>query len=132
MKKELEQTERRAREKKALEKQVHDLEEAKKKDDGVIAKLQSDLLKLFELRVQDIKAFESELEKSQQALQHAEHYCAGRFKFFSEKLSGECLVFPRYLLHFPLFYHAGQPLFMKYMGLTLKQREIAWTNLAKS
>ena len=105
-KKELEQTEWRAREKKALEKQVHDLEEAKKKDDGVIAKLQSDLQKLSKLRVQEKKAFESELKKSQQALQHAEHYCAGRFEFFSEKLSGECIVCPRYLLYFPLFYHA--------------------------
>ena len=39
MKKELEQTEKRAREKKCLEKQVHDLQEAKKKDDAIIAKL---------------------------------------------------------------------------------------------
>ena len=52
MKKELEQTERRAREKKSLEKQVHDFQETKKKDDVMIAKLQSDLQKLSELRVE--------------------------------------------------------------------------------
>ena len=95
MKKEIEQTERRAKEKKSLEKQVHDLQEAKKKDDVVIAKLQSDLEKLSELQTPEKKAFESELEKSQQSWLHAENYCAGRFDFFSEKLSGEflfCLI----------------------------------------
>ena len=89
IKKELEQTERRAKEKKSLEKQVHDLQETKKKDDAMIVKLQSDLQKLSELRVEEKKAFESELGKSQQSLQHAEIYCAGRFEFFSEKLSGK-------------------------------------------
>ena len=106
IKKELEQTERRAREKKSLEKQIHELQETKKKDDAVIAKLQSDLQKLFELRVEEKKVFESELEKSQQSLQHAELYCAGRFEFFSEKLSGKCLVLSSCLSGLPSFCHA--------------------------
>ena len=84
IKKELEQTERRAKEKKSLEKQVHDLQETKKKDDAMIAKLQSDLQKLSELRVEEKKAFESELKKSQQSLEHAEIYCAGRFEFLAK------------------------------------------------
>ena len=91
MKKEIEQTERHAKEKKSLEKQVHDLQEVKKKYDAIIAKLQSVLEKLSELRAQEKKAFDSELEKSQQSLLHAENYCAGRFDFFNEKLSSECL-----------------------------------------
>ena len=93
MKKEIEQTERRAKEKKALEKQVHDLLEAKKKDDAVIAKLQSDLEKVSELRTQEKKAYDSELEKSQQTMVDAENYCVGRFDVFSEKLSSEFLFF---------------------------------------
>ena len=72
----------------------------------MIAKLQSDLEKLAELRVQEKKTFESELEKSQQSLQHDEYYCAGRFEFFSEKLSGECLVCPSCLSYFASFFHA--------------------------
>ena len=92
MKKEIEQAERRAREKKSLEKQIHDLQEAKKKDDALLVKAQSDLQKLSELRVEEKKAFESELKKSQQSLEHAENYCAGRFAFFSQKLSGKYLV----------------------------------------
>ena len=95
MKKEIEQTERRAKEKKSLEKQVHDLLEAKKKYDAAIAKLKYDLEKVSELWTQEKKAFESEQEKSQQSLLHAENYCASRFDFFSEKLSGEflfCLI----------------------------------------
>ena len=89
MKKEIEQAKRRAKEKKSLEKQVQDLLEAKKKDDAMIAKLQSDLEKVSDLRTQEKKMYECEREKAQQTLVDVEKYCAGRFDVFSEKLAGD-------------------------------------------
>ena len=89
MKKEIDQAERRAKEKKLLEKQVQELLEVKKKDDAALAKLQSDLEKVSNLRSKDKEVYECELEKSQKMLVNAENYCAGRFDVFSEKLAGE-------------------------------------------
>ena len=89
MKKEIDQAERRAKEKKLLEKQVQELLEAKKKDDAALAKLQSDLEKVSDLQAKEKELYEFELEKSQQMLEDAENYCAGRFDVFSEKLVGE-------------------------------------------
>ena len=89
MKKEINQAERQAKENLLLEKQVHELQEAKKKDEATLAKLQSDLEKVPELHAKEKATYESELEKSKQELIDAEGYCAARFDVFSEKLAGE-------------------------------------------
>ena len=89
MKKEIHQAERRAKEKKLLEKQVQELLEAKKKDDAALAKLQSNLEKNSDLQSKEKEVYECELEKSRQMLVDAENYCASRFDVFSEKLAGE-------------------------------------------
>ena len=87
MKKEIDQVERRAKEKKTLEKQVSELQEIEKKKDAAIAKLQSDLEKLSELRSKEKETHKSELETAQKAVKVAEEYCAGRFAVFSETLA---------------------------------------------
>ena len=75
MKKEIDQAERRAK--------------AKKKDDAALAKLQSDLEKVSDLRAKEKEVYECDLEKSRQMLVDAENYCTSRFDVFSEKLAGE-------------------------------------------
>jgi septal ring factor EnvC (AmiA/AmiB activator) len=89
MKKEIEQVERRAKEKKALETSLHHYKQAVKENEACISKLESDLEKLSELRAEDEKKHQAELEATQKSVRTAEEYCAGRFAVFSETLSGE-------------------------------------------
>ena len=86
---EIDQSERQAKEKNLLEKQVQELLEAKKKDDAALAKLQSDLEKVSDLWSKEKELYECELNNSRQMLVDAENYCASRFDVFSEKLAGE-------------------------------------------
>ena len=55
LKKEIEQVERRAKEKKALEMSLYHYKEAVKENEACISKLESDLEKLSELRAEDKK-----------------------------------------------------------------------------
>ena len=72
-----------------MEKQLQELLEAKKKDDGTLEKLQSDIEKVSELQSKEKELYVCELEKSRQMLVDAENYYASRFDVFSEKLYGE-------------------------------------------
>ena len=89
MKKEIEQVERRAKEKKALETSLYHYKQAVKENEACISKLESDLEKLSELRAKDEKKHQAELETTRKAVKTAEEYCTGRFAVFSETLSGE-------------------------------------------
>src|ERR1041385_5165381 len=61
MKKEIEQAEKRAKEKKILEKQVASHKKALEEKEAAISKLQSDLQNLSELRSKDKEEHEAEL-----------------------------------------------------------------------
>lgn len=87
MKKEIDQVKRRAKEKQTLVKQLQELQEAKKKDENSIAKLQSDLQKISELRQKEKERYDLELVQSKADLKAGEGFCAARFDMFSEKLS---------------------------------------------
>ena len=65
MKKEIDQAERRANEKLFLEKQVKELQDAKKKDEAMLAKLQSDLEKIIELRSREKDAHKAEMVEAE-------------------------------------------------------------------
>ena len=87
--KEIDQVERRAKEKKALETSLYHYKQAVKENEACITKLESDLDKLSELRAEDEKKHQAELETTRKAVKAAEEYCAGQFAVFSETLSGE-------------------------------------------
>src|SRR3954470_24221602 len=89
MKKEIDQAEKRAKEKKALEKSLHHYKETVKENEASIAKLESDLAKLSELRTKEEKDHKAELESTRKSVKDAKEYCARRFAVFSETLSGE-------------------------------------------
>jgi len=89
MKKEIEQAEKRAKEKKILEKQVASHKKALEEKEAAISKLQSDLQKLSELRSKDKEDHEAELAATRESVKNAEEYCAGRFASFSEMLSSK-------------------------------------------
>ena len=93
MKKEIDQAENRAKEKKALEKQVQSYKKTIKENEANITQLQTDLAKVSELRSKDQEAHKAELEATREAVKTAEQYCAGRFAVFSETLSGRLLSF---------------------------------------
>src|SRR4051812_49485625 len=89
MKKEIEQVEKRDKEKKALETSLHHYKQGVKDNEACISKLESDLQKLSELRAEDEKKHQAELEATRKSVRTAEEYCAGRFVVFSETLVGE-------------------------------------------
>ena len=91
MKKEIDQAENRAKEKKSLEKQVLFYKKAIEENEASITKLQSDLEKVSELRSKDQEKHKAELETTRKVVRTAEEYCAGRFAVFSETLSGRLL-----------------------------------------
>ena len=68
MKKEIEQAEKRAKEKKVLEKQVASHKKALEEKEAAISKLQSDLKKLSELRSKDKEDHEAELAATREML----------------------------------------------------------------
>ena len=92
MKKEIDQVEKRAKAHKALETSLHYYKQAVKENEACISKLESDLEKLSELRAEDAKKHEAELETTRKAVKAAEEYCAGWFAVFSQTLSGEYLI----------------------------------------
>ena len=87
MKKEIEQAEKRAKEKKVLENQVASHKKTIEEHEATISKLQSDLHKLSELRSKEKKEHDIELAATRESVKNAEEYCAGRFASFSEMLS---------------------------------------------
>ena len=89
MMKEIDQAKKRAKEKKALEKQVHSYKKNIEENEVKITELQSDLAKVSELRSKDQENHKAELATTQEAVKTAEQYCAGRFAVFSETLSGK-------------------------------------------
>src|SRR4051812_8239916 len=89
MKKEIEQVERRAKEKKTLDTSLYHYKQAVKENEACISKLESDLEKLSKLHAEDEKKHQAELETTRKAVRTAEEYCAGWFAVFSEALSGE-------------------------------------------
>ena len=89
MKKEIERAEKRAKEKKALEKQVVSHKKTIEEHEATISKLQSDLQKLSELHSKDKEDHEVELAATRESVKNAEEYCAGRFASFSELLSSK-------------------------------------------
>ena len=89
MKKEIEQVEKRAKEKKVLGQQVASHKKTIEEHEATISKLQSDLEKLSELRSKEKEEHDAELVATREAVKNAEEYCAGRFASFSELLSGE-------------------------------------------
>ena len=89
MKKEIEQAEKRAKEKKALEKQVASHKKTIEEHEAAISKLQSDLQKLSELPSKGKEDHEVELAVTRESVKNAEEYCAGRFASFSELLSSK-------------------------------------------
>jgi uncharacterized coiled-coil protein SlyX len=89
MKKEIEQAERRAKEKLALEKQIAGQKQTIEEHETTISKLQSDLQKLSELRSKDKEEHDAELATARASVKTAEEYCAGRFASFSELLSSK-------------------------------------------
>src|ERR1043165_4329146 len=104
MKKEIEQAEKRAKEKKALEKQIVYYKKAIEENEASIAILEPDLQKSSELRETEKEAHKAELKKTQNAVKTAEEYCAGRFSSFSEMLSSKlsCAVIEFSLRRFTL------------------------------
>ena len=89
MKKEIEQAEKRAKEKKVLEKQVASHKKTIEENETAISKLQSDLQKLSELRSKEKEEHQAELATTQESVKNDEEYCAGRFASFSEMLSSK-------------------------------------------
>src|SRR4051812_17917886 len=91
MKKEIEQAERRAKEKLSLEKQVAGHKKTIEENEAAISKLQSDLQKLSELRSKEREAHKTGVEATRNSVKNAEEYCAGRFASFSEMLSSKMI-----------------------------------------
>src|SRR3954470_18761514 len=89
MKKEIEQAEKRAKEKKVLEKQVASHKKTIEENEAAMSKLQSDLQKLSELRSKEKEDHKVELAATRESVKNVEEYCAGRFASFSELLSSE-------------------------------------------
>src|SRR3954464_5455978 len=89
MKKEIEQAEKRVKDKKFLEKQVASHKKTIEEHEAAISKLQSDLKKLSELRSKEKEDHEVELAATRESVKNAEEYCAGRFASFSELLSSK-------------------------------------------
>src|SRR3954467_4939061 len=101
MKKEIEQTEKRAKEKKTLENQVVTLKKVIEEKEASLSKLQSDLQKLSELHSKEKEEHDVELATTRESVKKAEEYCAGRFASFSEMLSSKIsLSFFSFLTHF--------------------------------
>src|SRR3954469_7875659 len=96
MKKEIEQTEKRAKEKKAPENQVDAQKKAIEEKEASLSKLQSDLQKLSELRSKEKEEHETELAATREFVKNAEEYCAGRFASFSEMLSSKMFLLTLY------------------------------------
>ena len=132
MKKEIDQAERRAKEKKLLEKQVQELLEAKKKDDVALAKLQSNLEKVSDLQAKEKELYEFELEKSRQMLEDAENCCTGRFDVFSKKLTGRFNCRHMTFTRFSDYVCADWSLSLQCMQLILMLRRPEWMSLVKS
>ena len=93
MKKEIEQADKRAKEKRVLEKQVASHKKTIEEHEAAISKLQSDLQKLSELRSKEKEDHEVELAATQESVKNAEEYCAGIFALFSELPSSK-MSFP--------------------------------------
>src|SRR3954471_14275247 len=89
MKKEFEQAEKHAKEKKVLDKQVASHKKTIEENGAAISKLQSDLQKLSELRSKEQEEHKAELAATQESVKNAEEYCVGRFASFSEMLSSK-------------------------------------------
>src|SRR3954471_24140869 len=89
MKKEIEQTEKRAKEKKTLENQVVALKKVIEEKEASLSKLQSDLQKMSELHSKEKEEHDVELAATRESVKNAEEYCAGRFASFSELLSSK-------------------------------------------
>src|SRR4051812_49175001 len=116
MKKEIDQAEKRAKEKKALETSLHYYKKAVTENEANIAKLESDLEKLSELRTKEEENHKAELETTRKAVRAAAEYCARRFAVFSETLSSElCDIFLE-----NVWYHA----ILSYANLVLVQRMV--------
>src|SRR3954464_7659734 len=81
MKKEIEQAEKRAKEKRVLEKQVASHKKTIEENEAAISKLQSDLQKLSELRSKEQEEHKAELAATRESVKNAEEYRAGRFCF---------------------------------------------------
>lgn len=86
MKKEIEQTDKRA-------KQMASHKKALEEKESAISKLQSDLQKLSELRAKDKEEHEAALAAAREAVRSTEEYCTGRFAVFCEMLSSKTLLF---------------------------------------
>ena len=89
MKKEMEQAEKRAKGKKALEKKIVYYKKAIEENEASIAIIESDLQKSTELREKEQEGHKVELKKTHDAVKTAEEYCVGRFASFSEMLSSK-------------------------------------------
>src|SRR3954464_11605188 len=96
MEKEIEQAEKRAKEKKVLEKQVISHKKTIEENEAAISKLQSDLQKLSELRSKEQEEHKAELAATRESVKNAEEYCAGRFASFSEMLSSKMFLLTSY------------------------------------
>ena len=91
MKKEIEQAEKRTKEKKVLEKQVAGHKKTIEEHEATVSKLQSDLQKLSELCSKEQEEHKAELATTRESVKNVEEYCAGRFASFSEMLSSNVL-----------------------------------------
>src|ERR1041384_6336056 len=89
MKKEIEQAEKCAKEKKVLEKQVASHKKTIEENEAAISKLQSDLQKLSEMRSKEKEEHEVELATTRESVKNVEEYCVGRFASFSKMLSSK-------------------------------------------
>src|SRR3954464_13726667 len=103
MKKEIEQAEKRVKDKKFLEKQVASHKKTIEEHEAAISKLQSDLKKLSELRSKEKEDHETELAATRKSVKNAEEYCAGRFASFSEMLSSKIFLLTSYFWLVALF-----------------------------
>src|SRR3954466_12350788 len=74
MKKEIEQTEKRAKEKKTLENQVVALKKAIEEKEAYLSKLQSDLQKLSEWHSKEKEEHEAEFAATRESVKRAEEY----------------------------------------------------------
>ena len=75
MKKEIDQAEKRAKEKNFLEKQVHFYKKAFEENEASITILQSELEKVSELQSKDQETHKAELETTRQAVRTSEVLC---------------------------------------------------------
>ena len=97
MKKEIEQAEKRAKEKKALEKQVVSHKKTIEENEAAISKLQSDLQKLSELRSKEKEDHEVELAATRESVKMLKNTVPGdllRLANCYPVRSLSCCVFP--------------------------------------